>query len=162
MTTLDWMEVETPLGTLVAVAGPAGIRWLGFEDEDPPHAAIEGLAATPRRARFDPLRRQLDAYFAGRHRRFDVPVDLGPTSGFLRRALEATRRIPYGSTATYGDVASMAGSPRAARAAGNAMNRNPVAILIPCHRVVPAAGGLGGYGGHEDRKAFLLHLEGAR
>ncbi len=146
----------------MAVAGPAGIRWLGYEDDDPPPEAVEGLARAPRRERFDPLRRQLDEYFAGRGSGFDVAVDLGHLSGFVRRALEATRRIPYGSTATYGDVASMAGSPRAARAAGNAMNRNPVAILIPCHRVVPAGGGLGGYGGHEDRKAFLLHLEGAR
>jgi methylated-DNA-[protein]-cysteine S-methyltransferase len=82
-------------------------------------------------------------------------------NGFSRKVLAATERIPYGSVSTYRDVAAKAGNARAARAAGNALRQNPVPIVVPCHRVVQSGGGLGGYAGHEDRKAFLLDLEGA-
>jgi methylated-DNA-[protein]-cysteine S-methyltransferase len=81
-------------------------------------------------------------------------------AGFSRRVLEATAAIPYGAVSTYRDVARSAGSPRAARAAGNALHDNPVPIVVPCHRVVPSGGGIGKYGGQEWRKAYLLHLEG--
>jgi methylated-DNA-[protein]-cysteine S-methyltransferase len=110
----------------------------------------------------DAVRRQLDAYFEGRLRTFRTRIDwqlVGP--GFFRRVLEATARIPFGAVSTYGTVAKVAGSPRAARAAGNALHDNPVPIVVPCHRVVPSSGGIGKYGGDEWRKAFLLRLEGA-
>jgi methylated-DNA-[protein]-cysteine S-methyltransferase len=110
----------------------------------------------------EPIRRQLDAYFEGRLHRFRTRIDwslVGP--GFFRRVLEATARIPFGSVSTYGTVATLAGSPRAARAAGNALHDNPVPIVVPCHRVVPSSGGVGKYGGQEWRKRFLLRLEGA-
>ncbi len=107
----------------------------------------------------DAFARELDAYFDRRLRTFTTPVDLPLVGGFARRVLESTARIPYGAVATYGEIAKRAGSPRAGRAAGNALHRNPVPILIPCHRVVPAGGGLGGYGGCEERKAMLLALE---
>jgi methylated-DNA-[protein]-cysteine S-methyltransferase len=108
------------------------------------------------------VRRQLDDYFEGRRRGFRTSVDwaLVP-QGLFRRVLEETARIPFGSVSTYGDVAKRAGSPRAARAAGNALHDNPVPIVVPCHRVVPSSGGIGKYGGEEWRKAFLLKLEGA-
>jgi methylated-DNA-[protein]-cysteine S-methyltransferase len=110
----------------------------------------------------DPVRRELDAYFAGRRQAFRAAIDWSLISGrFSRRVLEETARIPFGSVSTYGDVAGRAGSPRAARAAGNALHDNPVPIVVPCHRVVPSSGGIGKYGGNEWRKAYLLRLEGA-
>lgn len=109
--------------------------------------------------RLDPVRRQLDEYLDGRRRNFDLRVDLSLVSGFGRRALQAARRIPCGSVATYGDLARRAGSPRAARAVGHAMATNPIPLVVPCHRVVPAGGGIGNYGGGVEMKAWLLDLE---
>ena len=96
-------------------------------------------------------------------KRFRITLDLSLAHGdFRRRALEAARRIPPGETATYGDLAAEAGSPRAARAVGSAMATNPIPIVVPCHRVVPSTGGLGNYGGGVEIKALLLDLEGYR
>jgi methylated-DNA-[protein]-cysteine S-methyltransferase len=95
-------------------------------------------------------------------KRFRTALDWSlATGGFSRRVLEATAAIPFGSVSTYRDVATRAGSPRAARAAGNALHDNPLPIVVPCHRVVPSAGGIGQYGGDPWRKEFLLRLEGA-
>lgn len=157
-------DVRSPLGSLMVIATDRGVVRVAFEEDG--HAAIDEVAE---RLEADlgggsPLiaeaRRELGEYFAGRLRRFTVPVDrvLMP-DGFARRVLAATARIPYGRVATYGDVAARAGAPRAARAAGNALNANPVPIIVPCHRVVPASGGNGGYGGHAWRKDLLLDLE---
>jgi methylated-DNA-[protein]-cysteine S-methyltransferase len=126
---------------------------------------LEDLAAriSPRvvrtPARVDPVRRELDEYFAGRRRRFDLSVDLSLTSAWGQRVLEATARVPAGQVTTYGALAAKVGKPTAARAVGNAVATNPVAIVVPCHRVVPAGGGVGNYGGGPERKAFLLELE---
>ena len=106
------------------------------------------------------MRRELDEYFEGHRRRFDVPVDLSLTKGFSRRVLRAAARIPFGTVATYREVATRAGSPRGMRAAGNALGSNPVPIVVPCHRVVYTGGGLGGYTGGLNRKVALLRLEG--
>jgi methylated-DNA-[protein]-cysteine S-methyltransferase len=108
----------------------------------------------------EPVRRELDEYFAGRRTSFDVPVDLALTHGFTRKVLSATARIPFGSVITYREVAGRAGNPRASRAAGNALGSNPIPIVVPCHRVVHTGGGLGGYTGGIDRKIALLRLEG--
>ncbi|HXF71778.1 MAG TPA: methylated-DNA--[protein]-cysteine S-methyltransferase [Actinomycetota bacterium] len=159
--------LETPLGPVVVAATGRGVVRLAFPDGDP-EAILEevGLAlGRPLRAdrrAFDGLARDLDRYFARRGRGFRLPADLALIpAGFGRRVLEATARVPYGAVATYGRVAALAGSPRAARAAGNALRANPVSLLVPCHRVVPADGSLGGYGGDEWRKEALLRLEGA-
>ena len=109
----------------------------------------------------DPLRRQLDEYFEGRRRKFDLPLDWRLSRGFGRRVLRRTARIPYGEIATYTQVASAAGNARASRAAGNALGANPIPIIVPCHRVVRQTLDLGGYGGGLERKAYLLELEGA-
>ena len=107
------------------------------------------------------MRREVDAYFAGNRRPFATPADLRLVGeGFARRVLEATTRIPFGEQWTYGDVAGVAGSPRAGRAAGNALARCPIELFVPCHRVVHADGGIGGYGRHEERKRWLLRHEG--
>lgn len=160
-------SLETPLGTVLVAATDRGVIRLAFADREG-DAVLEDLALAlgaplrEERRAFDALARDLDAYFAGRGRGFRDPADLALVPpGFPRRVLEATARIPYGAVATYGRIAALAGSPRGARAAGNALNRNPVSLLIPCHRVVPADGSVGAYGGDEWRKEALLRLEGA-
>jgi methylated-DNA-[protein]-cysteine S-methyltransferase len=110
--------------------------------------------------RLDQSRRELDEYFAGHRREFELPIDWQLTHGFGRRVLQATARIPFGLVSTYKGVASEAGSPRGFRAAGNALGSNPIPIVVPCHRVLHADGGLGGYTGGLDRKRLLLAVEG--
>ncbi len=162
-----YAEVESPLGPLVAAATPQGLVRLAYEDFNGGlDAVLEHLAhrLSPRileqRAQFDPLRRELDEYFEGRRRRFDVPVDWALTSGFTRRVLQATAAIPFGEVSTYRDVAAAAGSERATRAAGNALGSNPIPIVIPCHRVLRSGGKLGGYTGGLEKKEHLLTIEG--
>jgi len=158
--------VETPLGTIAVFVTPRGLVRLAYE-RDGFDRAIEEMAervsprvlAAPERT--DEARRELDEYFAGDRRSFEVPLDWSLVRGFNLGVLRATAAIPYGSLSTYRDVAAAAGNPRAARAAGNALGGNPIPIVVPCHRVVHAAGGLGGYTGGLERKEFLLGLEDA-
>jgi methylated-DNA-[protein]-cysteine S-methyltransferase len=159
---------DSPFGPLLVAATPRGLVRLAYEHEQHEHV-LEELAESisPRvveaPGRLDEVRRELEEYFVGRRHRFEVPVDWTLiTEGFPRRVLRATARVPYGGVTTYGDVARRAGSPRAARAAGNALGSNPIPIVVPCHRVIRSGGELGGYGGGgPERKAFLLRLEGA-
>ena len=111
--------------------------------------------------RFTEVRRQLDEYFAGMRRAFDLPLDLrGPE--FYRRCWQGLLRIPYGETWSYARLAAEVGSPRSSRAVGQANHHNPVAIIVPCHRVIASDGTLAGFGGGLAAKEFLLKLEGAR
>ena len=103
--------------------------------------------------------RQLRAYFAGKSTEFDLPYRIEATE-FTTAILEVVARIPYGSTMTYGEVAAVAGRPRAARATGQAVGANPLPLIIPCHRVLAAGDALGGFGCGLDAKRFLLRLEG--
>jgi len=162
-----YATTDTPVGVLILATTRTGLVRLAFPEEGLDHV-LEDLAASlsPRvlenPGMTDPVRRELDAYFEGRRHTFRAAIDWSLISGrFSRRVLEETARIPFGSVSTYGDVAGRAGSPRAARAAGNALHDNPVPIVVPCHRVVPSSGGIGKYGGNEWRKAYLLRLEGA-
>jgi methylated-DNA-[protein]-cysteine S-methyltransferase len=109
----------------------------------------------------DQARRQLDEYFAGSRQRFDLAVDLALLADFNRRVLRELARVPYGEVVTYGQLAARAARPRAARAVGTVMNRNPLPIVLPCHRVIGANGKLVGYAGGLERKESLLRLEGA-
>ena len=111
-------------------------------------------------ARLDDARRQLDLYFEGRLREFDLPLDWRLSKGFRRRALRAIARIPYGKTRSYTQIAASAGNERAVRAAGTACGSNPIPIVVPCHRVLRSGGALGGYGGGLPMKQALLELEG--
>jgi len=163
---LAYAMLASPLGDLLLVAGRCGLVVLHYTDARTDlDAELERLAArrSPRIvesvAALDPWRRELDEYFAGRRTRFDAPLDWSDIRGFRRRVLSATARIPYGAARSYGEVATAAGSPRAARAAGNALGSNPLPIVIPCHRVRHAGGGLGGYTGGIERKAVLLEIE---
>ena len=164
---VGYATVDTPVGRLLVATTREGLVRLAFPEEREEHVLEElAEALSPRvlesASMTDSVRRQLDAYFEGRLRGFRAKVDWSLTSpGFFRRVLEATARIPFGAVSTYGTVAKVAGSPRAARAAGNALHDNPIPIVVPCHRVVPSSGGVGKYGGQEWRKQFLLRLEGA-
>jgi methylated-DNA-[protein]-cysteine S-methyltransferase len=162
-----YAEMDSPVGPLLLAATRRGlvrVQWLAG-DED---AILQQLADRlgPRvlhaPARLEDARRELEEYFAGRRTRFEVPVDYTLTRGFTTKVLRATARIPFGSVSTYTDVARRAGSPRASRAAGNALGANPIPIVVPCHRVLHKDGGLGGYGGGLDRKRTLLAIEGVR
>jgi methylated-DNA-[protein]-cysteine S-methyltransferase len=157
---------DSPVGPLLLAATNRGLLELGYEGDKRLDSYLERLSAkiSPRvleaPARLDPVRRELDEYFEGRRRQFDVPVDYQLSAGFTRRVLTATARIPFGSVATYRDVATRAGNPSATRAAGNALGSNPIPIVVPCHRVVGASGSLVGYAGGLERKQLLLGLEG--
>lgn len=148
--------IETPLGSLWVVASGRGLRALSFDPvragEDEGEASADLLRA---------CREQLAAYFGGALRRFDLPLDPVGTP-FQRRAWQALRDIPFGETRSYAAQAAAIGRPSAARAVGAANARNPLAIVVPCHRVVGAGGRLVGYAAGLERKRALLELEGAQ
>jgi methylated-DNA-[protein]-cysteine S-methyltransferase len=155
----------SPVGELLLAATATGLVRVAYVDWWGEDAVLSDLAArvSPRvltaPRRLDTVRRELDEYFAGARRAFDIPLDWRLTRGFGRRVLEATAAIPYGSVSYYGAVAAAAGSPRGSRAAGNALGANPLPIVVPCHRVLRTGGALGGYTGGSERKATLLALE---
>ena len=156
---------DSPLGPLTVFVTPRGLVRLSYPGE-PVDDQLDELAtlisprvmAAPERT--DDVRRQLDDYFGGTRRDFELPIDWRLLRGFRADVLRATSQIPFGSVISYRDVAAAAGSPNAYRAAGNALGSNPIPIVVPCHRVVHAGGGLGGYTGGLERKQFLLRLEG--
>jgi len=157
--------IDAPLGPLVVAATDAGVVRVSF---DSPEVAAEELArrVSPRvmaaPALLDDVRRELDAYFAGRRTTFDIPLDWRLVTGpFARRVLTRTAAIPYGTTSTYAAVARDAGNPQASRATGNALGANPICVIVPCHRVLRSGGGLGGYAGGVPAKRMLLDLESA-
>ena len=163
---IAYTTVDSPVGAMLVAATPRGLVALGLPNHDP-DLLLADLAwrVSPRVLeapdRLDRVRRELDEYFAGRRRRFEMPLDWRLIHGFHTAVLRQTARIPYGRVSTYREVATRAGSPLAVRAAGNALATNPIPIVIPCHRVLRTGGGLGGYGGGLDLKAKLLQLEGA-
>jgi methylated-DNA-[protein]-cysteine S-methyltransferase len=156
---------DTPIGPLLVGVTDHGICRITFDPD--PERELEWLARLygPRVLRssrpVDRARLELDEYFAGHRRVFDVEPDVRALAVFNRRVLAELARVGYGETTTYGTLAAKAGNPRAARAVGTVMNRNPVPIVLPCHRVVGASGKLVGYAGGLDRKELLLRLEGA-
>ena len=155
---------DTPVGPLLVAVTEAGIRRIGFDpdlDRDLDRLARDaGLRVLRVPRRLDRVKRQLDEYFSGRRREFELEVDLAAVAPFQRAALTELARVPFGQVTSYGSLAARIGKPRAARAVGGAMNRNPIPIVLPCHRVVGSTGSLVGYGGGLDRKRALLALEG--
>ncbi|ANZ23389.1 cysteine methyltransferase [Rhodococcus sp. WB1] len=158
--------VDTPVGPLLLAATPAGLVRVAYAAEDH-EAVLARLAAdiSPRilaaPARLDDAARQLDEYFRGARTAFDLPLDLRLARGFRREVITHLPRIGYGRTASYAEVAAVAGSPRAVRAVGTACARNPLPVVLPCHRVVRSDGDLGRYVGGVDAKRMLLRLEAA-
>ena len=146
--------VDSPLGPLRLVADDGVLCRLSLPDQ---RGVADDLGARDDSALAD-VREQLDAYFAGRLHDFDVELHLEGTP-FQVRVWAALREIPYGQTISYGELASRVGSPGASRAVGLANGRNPVAVIVPCHRVIAADGTLGGYSGGLERKRALLDLE---
>ena len=154
---------DTQIGSLLLAVTERGLCRISFDPE--PDRETETLARTfgvrvlraPRE--LDSVRRELDEYFEGRRRDFDLPLDLRGREGFSRDILERLARVPYGEVTTYKSLAVEAGNPRAAPAVGTIMNRNPIPIVLPCHRVVGSNGSLVGYGGGLERKRLLLDLE---
>ncbi len=158
--------LDSPLGSLLLAATPAGLARVAFARED--HDAVLAALAqdlSPRilRApkRLDAAARQLDEYFARRRRTFALPLDLQLARGFRRAVLDQLPHIAYGTTASYAMVAGAAGRPNAVRAAASACSHNPLPLVLPCHRVVRSDGTLGEYLGGTEAKAALLALEGA-
>jgi methylated-DNA-[protein]-cysteine S-methyltransferase len=152
--------LDSPVGPLLVAASERGICRVSFTIDVDALAAALGPRVLRVPSRLADARRQLEQYFAGERRDFDLPLDLRAAS-FQTDVLRELARVPYGEVATYGELARRIGRPRAARAVGGALNRNPLPILLPCHRVVGAGGSLVGYAGGLDRKQTLLALEGA-
>lgn len=143
----------TPVGLLRLCADDGGVCGIYY---------VRDAGETPAGSDSDLLRKaaqELDEYFAGQRRTFDLPLSMHGTP-FQQRVWRALLQIPYGQTRSYGQVAAMTGNAKASRAVGMANHRNPISIVVPCHRVINADGGLGGYSGGLEAKEFLLHLEG--
>jgi len=156
---------DTPIGSLLVGVTDHGVCSIWFDPE--PERELEELARLHGSrvlrvsAPVDRARRELDEYFAGRRRHFELDVDVRALPEYNRRVLAELARVEYGTTTTYGTLAAQTGNPRAARAVGTVMHRNPIPIVLPCHRVVGSTGKLTGYAGGLDRKERLLRLEGA-
>ncbi|HUK96026.1 MAG TPA: methylated-DNA--[protein]-cysteine S-methyltransferase [Gaiellaceae bacterium] len=152
--------IDSPVGELAIAATDGGLCRISYEVDGFDDELVRVFGARVLRAPLDDVRRELDEYFDGTRRTFDLQLDLR-VARFHEDVLTALDRVPYGATTTYGALAREAGHPAAARAVGTVMNRNPIPIVLPCHRVVGANGSLTGYAGGLDRKRLLLRLEGA-
>lgn len=161
-----YRTMDSPLGLLLLAATERGVVRVAFDLED--HDAVLQLLAdriSPRvllaPARLDPVARELEEYFAGRRRSFDLPLDFSLSKGFRLSVLTHLPDIAYGRTASYAQVAAAAGNPRAVRAVGTACATNPIPLIVPCHRVVRSDGSYGQYLGGTQAKRTLLALEAA-
>ena len=154
-TTIYFTVMPSPVGRLTLTSNGRALTGVLFDGE-----ARSGWVRADGDAALRAAREQLEEYFAGRRTAFDPPLALRGTP-FQTRVWKALLRIPFGATASYGDVARAIGAPGASRAVGGANHRNPLAIVVPCHRVIGADGSLTGYGGGESRKRRLLALERA-
>ena len=161
-----YTTIDSPVGALLLAATPHGLLRVAYDVEDHDQV-LDNLAQriSPRvlRAprRLDPAAQELDEYFAGRRRVFDLPLDLSLSAGFRQLVQRHLPEIGYGQTRTYGQVAELVGNPRAVRAVGTACATNPLPVVVPCHRVLRADGAVGGYIGGSDTKRALLRLEAA-
>ena len=151
--------VDSPVGPLFVAATDRGLVRVSFTPEGADERLAQELGVRVLQVPLDDVRRELDEYFVGRRTAFDLPLDLR-VSPFNEQVLRELAHVPYGRTTTYGALAAQVGRPRAARAVGTVMNRNPLPIVLPCHRVVGANGALVGYAGGLERKEQLLSLEG--
>ena len=163
---LAYRTVDSPVGPLLLAATEQGLVKVAFDRQDH-DAVLAGLAETvsPRilraPARLDTVTRQLEEYFTGGRRSFDVPLDFRLAHGFRLSVLEHLPDIGYGHTESYAQVAAAAGSPKAVRAVGTACALNPLPVVVPCHRVVRSDGSYGQYAGGEEAKRILLTMEAA-
>lgn len=155
---IRYREIDSPVGTLTLAAGDAGLHAIEFPQDSSPLPRDDWQEGD--HPLLDRAQAQLDEYFAGRRRRFDLPLaPLG--TAFQRQVWSALADIPFGHTVSYAQLATQLGRPRATRAVGAANGRNPLPIVLPCHRVIGANGALTGFSGGLPTKRFLLELEGA-
>ena len=163
---ISYGSLDSPFGPLLAASTSRGLVRLAFPEESV-DSVLERLAGriSPRIvesvAPLEAVRRELEEYFTGSRRAFELAIDWSLVGPFGRRVLGAAAAIPYGDVLSYAEIAGAAGSPGGSRAAGNALGSNPVPIVVPCHRVLRSGGALGGYAGGLERKRWLLELEGA-
>ena len=170
-----YVRSDSPLGELILAATPEGLReiefgWRTSDREFTERLRHHGIDAVrlPRmddaspdvRPILERAARELAEYFGGRRSRFDVPLDWGAMPPFQRQVLEATAAVPFGHLETYGGIAKRIGKPGATRAVGNALGRNPIPVIVPCHRVIRSDATIGGYTGGLEVKERLLSLEG--
>lgn len=158
--------MDSPLGVLLIAVSEHGVCEISFGrshtiDAFRTEMTARGFDLVPDQSAIQPVVDQLSEYFQGRRSTFDVPVDFSGLTPFARDVLQATASVPAGGVATYGEIAKRIGNPGASRAVGNALGRNPIPIILPCHRVVPADHSIGKYTGGSDIKVTLLSLEGA-
>ncbi len=152
-------NISSPLGKLRLVVSDYGLRYLGFDNDSGRHPALEGeIEHCADHKILHRAEEQLAEYFTGKRREFNLPLELKGTV-FQIKSWRELQRIPYGQTISYGKQAAALGDSRKARAVGMANNRNPLAIIIPCHRVIGSGGLLTGYSGGLNRKEYLLNLE---
>ena len=162
--TVGYRVIDSPLGPLWIAVGPKGVLAIHYGNA-PSHGELARIVRTygpgvlPDARRADPVARELDQYFSGKRKTFDVAVDLSTLTTFQRGILAATAGVGFGEVSTYAKVAAKAGSERASRAAGQALGSNPVPIVVPCHRILASDGSLGGYAGGLEAKRVLLQLE---
>jgi methylated-DNA-[protein]-cysteine S-methyltransferase len=153
-----YTHFEWPLGRLLLVSEGAALTGILFEDGREPAVPGEGWTEDPAAPPFEDTRRQLREYWEGTRTAFTIPMELKGT-GFQQRVWREIAAVPFGATISYRELAARAGAPGASRAAGLATGRNPIAIVVPCHRIVGSNGSLTGYGGGLDRKRALLRFE---
>lgn len=151
--------IEAPFGPLVITATDLGVREIWFGRDARIDASGDGAVAI---ANLDRAERELGEYFAKQRTVFEVSLDRTPRAGFRGEVLDALELVRFGETVTYGELAQRTGRPKASRAVGTAMATNPIAIIVPCHRVLPGTGGVGNYAGTPAVKEYLLRLEGSR
>ncbi len=166
LTTVGYDLLPSPLGPLWVAISPRGVATIHYGEEPSPSelrrlVRVYGPGIVPDHRRSSALARELDQYFNGKRQTFDIAFDLSGLTPFQTRVLNATAKIPFGSVSTYGAIAKRAGNAKASRAAGGALNQNPIPIVVPCHRVVGSTGALVGYAGGLDTKRQLLGIEGA-
>jgi len=155
---LAYKFVESPVGALKLVASDKGLTAILWENDNPRRVPLTGLIEDNKHPVLLKVERQLEEYFAGSRSAFDLPLDMRGTT-FQKDVWEALLAIPYGETRSYGQLAKQLGRPSASRAVGAANGRNPISIVVPCHRVVGSSGKLTGFAGGLDVKARLLDLE---
>lgn len=158
--------IESPIGELLVAVSDEGVCEIGFGwMDDATHfeqrLAQRGFQAMRNQTRITEIASELGEYFSGRRNHFEVPLDFSGLTPFSRAVLDATAQVPFGQTRTYGEIAAQIGSPGASRAVGNALNKNPIPLIVPCHRILPTGKGIGKYAGGVEAKERLLSLEGS-
>jgi methylated-DNA-[protein]-cysteine S-methyltransferase len=157
---LAYKFVDSPIGKLTLVASAKGLVAILWENDSPRRVRLEALVEDKRHPVLVETERQLKEYFLGRRNAFSLPLDMRGTD-FQQSVWQALLAIPFGETRSYGELAKQLGNPQATRAVGAANGRNPISIVVPCHRVIGSSGKLTGFAGGLDAKAYLLGLENA-